>query len=228
MKTNRELILEYASLKNEFYMDELWEWISNAKDINRNTLNVTLSRLVSKKEIVKISKGVYSLAKDKYVFKAVVDDFGKEIANFLMNIFPFAPFCIYNGESLVPLQHHLSENNMTYIETDRNVMESVFNALKDEGHEVWLNPDEDTIYRYIDFKKGGIIVKPLVTEAPTEKIDNIDVPTLEKLLVDIRKDDDFAYLQGSEAQRMWDNANSLYNINLSRLNRYAKRRGLIL
>ena len=89
----------------------------------------------------------------------------------------FAPFCIYTGKSLVPLQHHLSENNVTYV------------------------------------KKPIIIVKPLVTEAQTEKINDINVPTIEKLLVDIKKDQDFAYLQGSEAQRMWEIGESLYNIN---------------
>ena len=41
-----------------------------------------------------------------------------------------------------------------------------------------------------------------------------------------QKDEDFAYLQGSEAQRMWEIGESLYNINQSRLKRYAKRRGL--
>jgi hypothetical protein len=105
-------------------------------------------------------------------------------------------------------------------------MEAVFNTLRDAGYEVWLNPSEDIIYKYIDFRKPIIIVKALVTEAPTEKINDITVPTIEKLLVDIKKDEDFAYLQGSEAQRMWEIGESLYNINPSRLKRYAKRRGL--
>lgn len=37
----------------------------------------------------------------------------------------------------VKLQHHLSENNVTYVETDRSAMEAVFNTLKDAGYEVW-------------------------------------------------------------------------------------------
>ena len=87
-------------------------------------------------------------------------------------------------------------------------------------------PDEDMVYRYIDLEKGGIIVKPLVTEAPLQKMEGIPVPTLEKLLVDINKDADFSYLQGAEAERMMDNAKALYIINTTRLRRYAKRRGL--
>lgn len=222
----KELILSFASSRKEFSVDELWEWISQGREIARNTVNITLSRMVSKGEIVKISRGIYKMANGKTIFRAIIEEREMEVAEILKNKYPFAPFCIYNGKSLVPLQHHLSENNVTYVETDRSAMEAVFNTLKDAGYEVWLNPSEDITYKYIDLKKKIIIVKALVTEAPTEKIDGINVPTIEKLLVDIKKDEDFAYLQGSEAQRMWEIGESLYNINQSRLKRYAKRRGL--
>ena len=222
----KELILSFASTRKEFSTDELWDWISQGREILRNTVNITLSRLVSKGEIMKVSRGVYAMDKGKSIFRAVLEEREIQVAEILTNKYPFAPFCIYNGKSLVPLQHHLSENNVTYVETDRSAMEAVFNTLRDAGYEVWLNPSEDITYKYIDFRKPIIIVKALVTEAPTEKINNITVPTIEKLLVDIKKDEDFAYLQGSEAQRMWEIGESLYNINPSRLKRYAKRRGL--
>ena len=222
----KELILSFASSRKEFSTDELWDWISQDRDIVRNTVNITLSRLVSKGEIMKVSRGVYAMAKGKSIFRAVLEEREIQVVKILRNKYPFAPFCIYNGKSLVPLQHHLSENNVTYVETDRSAMEAVFNTLKDAGYEVWLKPSEDITYKYIDLRKPVIIVKPLVTEAPTEKINDINVPTIEKLLVDIKKDEDFAYLQGSEAQRMWEIGESLYNINQSRLKRYAKRRGL--
>ena len=116
---------------------------------------------------------------------------------------------------------------MTYVETDRQAMESIFEYIKEQsGKEVWLMPDEDMVYRYIDLEKGGIIVKPLVTEAPLQKMEGVTVPTLEKLLVDINKDADFSYLHGAEAERMMDNAKALFIINTTRLRRYAKRRGL--
>ena len=50
------------------------------------------------------------------------------------------------------------------------------------------------------------------------------MPTLEKLLVDILRDPDFFFLQGSESEHIIDNAFSLYAINRNRLFRYAERR----
>ena len=39
--------------------------------------------------------------------------------NYSQDIMDYAHFCIYNGNIISPLQHHLSANNITYIETER-------------------------------------------------------------------------------------------------------------
>ena len=227
MDTYKNLILQYSTKKESFTLDDLWTWLSAMGLTTRSTMNCMLSRMVDKGELVRIARGVYASAGHKNLFTVELTSEELDLARNLKERFPFAPFCIYNGKSIAPLQHHLSGNNMTYVETDRQAMESIFEYIKEQsGKEVWLMPDEDMVYRYIDLEKGGIIVKPLVTEAPLQKMEGVTVPTLEKLLGDINKDADFSYLHGEEAERMMDNAKALYIINTTRLRRYAKRRGL--
>lgn len=185
-----------------------------------------LYRLVEAGNIIRIEKGLYAKADNKIVFKVEPTDEEIAIVRKIKAKYPFAPLCVYNGAVLSPLQHHLSANNITYIETDRSAVESIFSYLREYYDKVWLAPDSDFIYRYIDLDKGGLIVKPLVTESPVQTVNGVATPTLEKLLVDIRKDPDFAYLQGTEAERMFENADSMYVINKTRLNRYARRRGI--
>ena len=72
----------------------------------------------------------------------------------------------------------------------------------------------------------GPLIKNLVSEAPLQKVDDIPVSTLEKMLVDIYCDPDFSYLQGSEYARIAENAMTIFNINKTKLLRYAKRRGV--
>lgn len=67
-------------------------------------------------------------------------------------------------------------------------------------------------------------IKNLVSEAPLQKVSDVPMPTLEKLLVDILRDSDFFYLQGSESEHIIENAFNLYAVNRSRLFRYAGRR----
>ena len=71
-----------------------------------------------------------------------------------------------------------------------------------------------------------MIVKSLVTESPLTQKEGFKVPTLEKLLVDMRKDEDYYFVQGVEETYILENARSLYDINESRLKRYAKRRNV--
>ena len=69
-------------------------------------------------------------------------------------------------------------------------------------------------------------MKPLISESPIQENSSVLVPTLEKLLVDLQKDQDFFYLQEAEGENIFRNALSLYTINESRLLRYASRRGI--
>ncbi len=110
-------------------------------------------------------------------------------------------------ECLSPLQHHLSFNALTYIETDRAFAEVVFHTLQDKS-------------------TPAIIVKPMVSDSPLMTIDGVHGPSLEKLLVDIRRDKDFYYLAGEESSRMLENAFNMFPVNTSKLLRYAGRRGV--
>ncbi len=225
-KTYREKILDYAAQTESFTSEMLFSWLESEGMDSRNSMAVTLSRMLRRGELVRVAKGRYTRSEGKSTFLAVPTEKEITICKKLSKALPFTPLCIYNGSVLAPLQHHLSDNRMTYVETDRYALESVFDILRRDTPNVWLTPDGDMVSRYINLADGGIIVKPLITESPVEQVDGVPSPTLEKLLVDIEKDADFQYLQGAEAMRMRENAESLYNLNTARLNRYAKRRGL--
>lgn len=75
--------------------------------------------------------------------------------------FPFAKFCVYQGEIIAPLQHHLSSNRIIYAETNRDSTETVFNFLKGKQRNAYLRPDKKMIYRYVDLDSRVFFVKIL-------------------------------------------------------------------
>jgi len=83
----------------------------------------------------------------------------KEVYDLLTTHFLFAKFCIYQGEIIAPLQHHLSPNRIIYVETDRGTAETVFHLLKDDYQDVYLRPNKEMIYRYVDMDSRVFIVK---------------------------------------------------------------------
>ena len=78
--------------------------------------------------------------------------------------------------------------------------------------------------KYIDLSQVNIIIKPLITESPLTEDNGVPMPTLEKMLVDTRVDADFFYLHGYENMEMLRTAISHYDVNRTRLLRYADRR----
>ena len=135
-------------------------------------------------------------------------------------------YLLSDGECLSPLQHHLSYNALTYVETDRAVAEVVFHTLQDKGYKVFYKPGKEEFHKYIDISTPAIIVKPMVSDSPLMTIDGVPGPSLEKLLIDIRRDKDFDYLAGEESSRMLENAFNMFPVNTTKLLRYAGRRGV--
>lgn len=184
-----------------------------------------LSDLSTSGNLVRIGRGEYALS-GKQQFQYEPTDEVRAIYNELKTELPFTDFCVYEGSIFSPLQHHLSINHAIYVETNRDAVESVFERLKEKYKDVFRQPNSSFMYDYVDLKEQCIIVKPLVTEAPLIERNGVKVPTLEKILVDMLKDDDFDYLRGNEEYYMYQMALDLYTINLPKLLRYARRRGI--
>ena len=215
-------IMNYANGIQQFTVDDIP--LEVTAGIERNTLSWHLSDLCRQGKLRRIGRGIYTVNLFKtYQIKANAKS--RSLYKALSAQFPYADFCVYGGGVIAPLLHDLAPNNTIYIETNREVTESVFNVLlpKYKGR-IFLSPTKKIASTYIDFGRENIIVKPLVTESPLTLDGKVPVPTIEKLLVDTRVDADFYYLHGYENLEMLRTAITHYNVNQTRLLRYADRR----
>lgn len=214
--------MSYANGLQQFSVDDLPEEV--AAGIERNTLCWHLSNLCRQGRLRRIGRGIYTANLSK-AFQVKANAKTRSLHKVLSCQFPFADFCIYSGNIITPLLHDLIPNNTIYVETNREVTESVFNMLlpKYKGR-LFLSPTKKIATTYIDFGRENIIVKPLVTESPLMLDGKVPVPTIEKLLVDTRVDADFYFLHGYENLEMLRTAITHYDVNKTRLLRYADRR----
>ena len=215
-------IMNYANGLQQFAIDDIPTNVTAG--ITRNTLSWHLSNLCRKGKLRRIGRGIYT-AHFSNTFQVKANAKARSLYNTLFRQFPLADFCIYGGGVITPLLHDLTPNNSIYIETNREVAESVFNVLlpKYKGR-LFLSPTKKIATTYIDFSRENIIVKPLVTESPLHVDGKVPVPTIEKLLVDTRVDPDFYFLHGYENLEMLRTAITHYDVNQTRLLRYADRR----
>ena len=214
--------MNYANGLQQFAIDDIPTEVTAG--IARNTLSWHLSNLCRQGKLRRIGRGIYT-AHFSNTFQVKANAKARSLYNSMSRLFPLADFCVYGGGVITPLLHDLTPNNSIYIETNREVTESVFNVLlpKYKGR-LFLSPTKMIATTYIDFSRENIIVKPLITESPLMLDDKVPVPTIEKLLVDTRVDADFYFLHGYENLEMLRTAITHYNVNQTRLLRYADRR----
>ena len=224
--TIEEHILEAVSSKDSFTVSDIQDRVGGQLNLDRTRLNWYLSRMADAGRLVRVGRGIYTVSDKRKVFEPEIGEEAQTLYAQFHETFPEVGICVYEGPWLFQFMHHLPSNQILYIEVEKDIAESVFHRLQDEGKTVYLRPDADLIYRYVNMDRDAVFVKSLTTESPLQTISGIKVPTLEKLLVDMYCDPDFYYLQGSEYHHIMHNARSRYAINRSRLLRYARRRNV--
>lgn len=126
-------------------------------------------------------------------------------------------------ERCVGVDHCLTgKGRNIVVEVPRRDCDRVLTVLKEVfGDTVLLKNALGVVDDIHDF----ILVKPMITEAPLVDMDGIPVPALEKRLVDQASDKEYASLTSEQVQRLFQQSFELYPVHLSRLYRYAARKG---
>ena len=126
-------------------------------------------------------------------------------------------------ETFTGMNHCITEMPRNLIvEVPKSMCEDVRTALKQKFPDVALMKNA---YPMMDDLHDFILVKPLISESPVYMEDGVLVPELEKLLVDRDADKEYAALGDNTIQTEFQRAFELYPVNISRLLRYAGRKG---
>ncbi len=220
----KDKIKSYFKEQSTFSKDQLVDCIqSDFPNLKASTITVYLSRLIKEGIIKNPSRGLYAIS-EKMEFSPLVDSKLKRLFNKVKKKYPYAEVCIWNTIWLNEFMRHQPFKFYTVLELEKDVAESVFHMLKEDGKEVYLEPDAETFDLYISNAEEVILLKYLVSEAPIQKIESFVVPTIEKLLVDMTIDTKLYAAQQSEIQIIYTNAFKKYEINKSKMKRYAYRR----
>ena len=224
-KTIENTIESYFKSSTQLSREVLGNLITkDFPELSEGTITVYISKLKKAGKINNPARGFYSIT-NKPIFNPEINQKLKKIYNKIHKEFPFVEICIWNTKWLSDLMRHQPFKNFTIIEVDKEAEEQVFNTVSEWSKNVYFNPNEEIIERYISSNtEEVIIIKNLVTESPTVKNNKIAIPTLEKLLVDIIIDKELFATQQGELDFMYKTAFSKYDVNKAKMKRYAIRR----
>lgn len=225
MNKMRGYIMDFAARGGVFGPSDLSRDIL-AASTSRASINTCLSRLVDAGKLSRVGHGLYTVNNAGQLFNPTISEKCKGLYAQVRSELPYAKLCVYEGQWLTPFMHHIAINNAVYVEAEKYADSTVFEKLKASGETVFLKPDSEMMYNYVDLSQDIIIVKPLISQSPLQDRDGIIVSTIEKLLVDLYCDKDFYYLQGAEYYHIMNAAQDLYALNKAALLRYAGRRNV--
>tara|TARA_R100000353_G_scaffold52219_2_gene41567 strand:- start:71906 stop:72736 length:831 start_codon:yes stop_codon:yes gene_type:complete len=192
-------------------------------NLKESSITVYLSKLKKEGVLKNPSRGKYTLS-GKNRFIPVIDTKLKRLYNKIKKDYPFIEFCVWNTLWLNQFMRHQPFRFYTIIELEKDVVQSVFYKLKDQGKTVFTEPDAETFELYVHNSDNAIILKQLVSEAPLVQSENIIIPSLEKLLVDMLIDTNLFGAQQSELEFVYRSAFEKFEISKSKMKRYAHRR----
>jgi hypothetical protein len=193
--------------------------------LKASTVNWRIYSLIHSGVLDRVSKGKFRVGKSRN-WQPEITPRISTIHKKLKKQFPYLTICMWNNAVFNEFMVHQLFKYYILVEVEKDAMESVFFYLKDSKFNVALNPDKDFLYLYFSGLHECIIVKPLISEAPLQILDDMQVQSIENLLVDVFCDDQvFAAMQGTEMQNIFKGAFSKYSVHIDRLFRYANRRG---
>lgn len=225
-----KLIKERFKGQRSFSREDLFDfYLEYEPDIKNSTFGWRVYDLRHKGIIRSIAKGVYALS-GKPEYKPHPTEKARKIARLFVRKLSGSNYCISETLWLNEFSIHQTNSSAIVLEVEKDLLNSAFFTLKNEIKDLYLQPSPKEMEIYVLEKEDPVVLKPLISRSPTqeqrEKNLMINLPQLEKLLVDVYCDRQiYFFYSGVELKNIFNNAFERYTINLSRLRSYAKRRG---
>lgn len=215
----------YFKGRTSFENTEIMDFYRKAEPkVKSTTVNWRIYTLIQSGVLARVGRGKFTLGEGRFYLPSISSN-NKSLFNKLHQHLPYLPVCIWNTSILNEFMVHQLAKYFTLVEVEKDAMESVFHFLKENKINAFLNPDSKVLNNYAIGEKNPVIIKPLVSEAPVQKVNGVTTVTIEKLLVDIFSDDViFAAEQGSEMENIFSEALEKYTVNENRMLRYADRK----
>lgn len=223
-KNDKQFIAHFKG-KKYFTKEDLNSYFESTGDtMTDGALRIRIHKWKKKGIIRSIARGKYEI-KTKPQFEPQIDSLIKKLNKTFLSVYTEFDYCIWSTKYLHNLMLHIPSNSFYIFETEKEICEEVFYMFKDKGINAYYMPDQDQIDKYVLQEEKSVIVKPIISRAPYELINNIRLASIEKILVDLFCDTDIYYVYGSsDLHVIIENVFNMYTMNYSKFKNYANRR----
>ena len=183
-----------------------------------------VEELVKNGQIIRVGRNVYSLPDDKRLtYEYKYSELAEAVAQEIAQQYPYVNFSIFEFVQLNDFVNHLIAHNVIFLSVEAEIMDFVFETLRDKyPGKVLINPTVEIYHQY--WSDNMIVLGKLTTEAPKGQKASWHT-RLEKMLVDIMAEPLLlASISRAEYPHIYEEAFDRYIVDENGLFRYASRR----
>jgi len=220
-------IIDYFKNRNQFTRNELYDFYRKYEpNLKEGTFGWRIYDLRQNNIIKSTGRSLYVISY-KPQYNPHVSNQLIKLNTLIKKEYNQAKYAIWETSWLNEFTIHQATKNLIILDIEKFLTESAYYYLKDSNYKnIFLNPKDNIIDKYISEENEVIIVKPLIHRSPTQRIKTIKVPSIEKILLDIFYETKiFFFYQGEEIYNIFHEVIEKYSLNYSKLFNYAKRRG---
>ena len=183
-----------------------------------------VEELVKNGQIIRVGRNVYSLPDDnRLTYEYKYSELAEAVAQEIAQQYPYVNFSIFEFVQLNDFVNHLIAHNVIFLSVEAEIMDFVFETLRDKyPGKVLINPTVEIYHQY--WSDNMIVLGKLTTEAPKGQKASWHT-RLEKMLVDIMAEPLLlASISRAEYPHIYEEAFDRYVVDENGLFRYASRR----
>ncbi|MBW6492735.1 MAG: hypothetical protein K0B15_16240 [Lentimicrobium sp.] len=188
--------------------------------IPKTTVNWRVYNLVQQQVLQRVGRGLFRFGKTE-LFTPQITPQMKSVCQLINRQFPFVTYCQWELLTVNYFSQHLINFNILFVDVEKDALNAVYYALKEHQTKVML---VSNLYSDLSDFDSFIFVRPLISDAPLQKVNNYKVASLEKILVDLATDKELISFQSNEIYTIMGAASEKYTINHNTMLRYAGRK----
>ncbi|NML38179.1 hypothetical protein HHL17_13315 [Chitinophaga sp. G-6-1-13] len=224
---NPDLIIclrKYLNGKQDFTTKEVTGVLQKyLPDLSGSTIAWKLNQLKKDKLLYQKGRGLYTFDyKPKFSLDLSLKS--KRIYNRVKGIYA-GEIVMWDTILLSEISGEEISKYWIFLALNKDDLDFLFGEMLSFSKKVYLQPDKETTARYLLPQDEAIILISLISETPTERSGDYLSPTIEGVLVNAWFEYE-QYLQpiGLDIHKLYEQAFAKYNVNKSKLLRYAARR----
>jgi len=192
-------------------------------ETTKNTHSWRINQLKSTGQIHQIGRGLYSFI-SKPEFTPTLSLKTKRLYNRVEALVPGIEIVVWETPMLSDIIGQPIDKHFIFFHTKRDKIDLLHGKMLDFSRPTFPNPNKEIIEKYLLPLNEAIIILPLSTQTPIMKLNDFKTKTIEGLLVSACLVESILMPLGIDLNKLFAAALSKYNVNESKLLRYAGRR----